>query len=115
MQVSFPDADNRHLANLCGVLDENLRQIEMALNVTVARRGDVFNLEGEQAAIAARLLKDFYPRAHKPLDLEEIQLALVEANHWEMRLRVAAMTESSAMPMDTASPWRRRNFVAVSR
>ncbi len=80
MQVSFPDADNTHLANLCGVLDENLRQIEAALNVTIARRGEVFNLHGEQAATAARLLKDFYPRAKKPLDLEELQLALMEAN-----------------------------------
>ena len=80
MQVSFPDADNTHLANLCGVLDENLRQIETALNVTIARRGEVFTLHGEQAATAARLLKEFYPRARKPLDLEEIQLALVETN-----------------------------------
>ena len=81
MQVTFPDADNTRLANLCGVLDENLRQIETALNVTIARRGEVFNLEGEQAATAGRLLKDFYQRARKPLDLEEIQLALVEAHH----------------------------------
>jgi len=81
VQIAFPDADNTRLANLCGVLDENLRQIETALNVTIARRGEVFNLGGAQAATAGRLLKNFYQRAKKPLDLEEIQLALVEANH----------------------------------
>ena len=31
--------DNRALANLCGPLDANLRQIEAALDVTISRRG----------------------------------------------------------------------------
>jgi len=83
MQVSFPDADNTRLANLCGVLDENLRQIEAALNVGVSRRGEVFRLSGpdRQVELAARLLKDFYQRARKPLDIDDVQLALVEVAH----------------------------------
>jgi phosphate starvation-inducible PhoH-like protein len=81
MQVSFPDADNTRLANLCGVLDENLRQIETALNVNIHRRGEVFQVSGEKADAAGLLLKDFYQRARKPLDLEDIQLALVEVTH----------------------------------
>ena len=81
MQVSFPDADNARLANLCGVLDENLRQIETALNINIARRGEVFQVSGEKAEAAALLLKDFYQRAHKPLDIDDIQLALVEVAH----------------------------------
>jgi phosphate starvation-inducible PhoH-like protein len=32
--------DNAQLANLCGVLDASLRQIEKALDVAIARRGD---------------------------------------------------------------------------
>ncbi len=32
------------LANLCGALDENLRQIETALDVTIARRGERFTI-----------------------------------------------------------------------
>jgi phosphate starvation-inducible PhoH-like protein len=83
MQLSFPDADNTRLANLCGVLDENLRQIETALNVNIARRGETFNLTGpgRQVEQAARLLQDFYQRARHPLDLDDIQLALVEVSH----------------------------------
>jgi len=83
MQVSFPDADNARLANLCGVLDENLRQIETALNVNIARRGEVFHVTGPDARVgqAARLIKDFYQRARKPLDIDDIQLALVEIAH----------------------------------
>jgi phosphate starvation-inducible PhoH-like protein len=63
------------------VLDENLRQIETALNVSIARRGEVFQVEGDKAGDAARLLKDFYQRARKPLDIDDIQLALVEVAH----------------------------------
>ena len=38
MDISFTPVDNKRLANLCGVLDENLRQIETALGVKIARR-----------------------------------------------------------------------------
>jgi phosphate starvation-inducible protein PhoH and related proteins len=83
MEVAFTPADNTRLANLCGVLDENLRQIETALNVTLARRGEVFRIQGEpdKAELAARLLKEFYQRARRPLDIDDIQLALVEVSH----------------------------------
>ena len=39
--------NNHQLANLCGALDENLRQIETALDVSIARRGERFTLRGE--------------------------------------------------------------------
>jgi phosphate starvation-inducible PhoH-like protein len=83
MQVTFPDADNARLANLCGVLDENLRQIETALNVNIARRGEVFNVTGSERQVeqAGKLLKDFFQRSRKPLDIDDIQLALVEVTH----------------------------------
>jgi len=79
--VSFVPVDNPRLANLCGVLDENLRQIETALDVTIARRGEVFQVDGEKARLAVRLLQDFYQRARNALDIDEIQLALVEVAH----------------------------------
>jgi len=83
MQITFPEAENHRLANLCGALDENLRQIETALNVNIARRGEAFNITGpdRQVEQAERLLKDFYQRARKPLDIDDIQLALVEVSH----------------------------------
>jgi len=92
--VSFVPVDNARLANLCGVLDENLRQIETALNVTIARRGEVFQVDGEKARQAVKLLQDFYQRARKPLDIEEIQLALVEAAH-----KPALASQESEMPV----------------
>ena len=80
MEITLIPEDNTRLANLCGALDENLKQIEAALDVGIARRGNVFKLSGEQpqTALASQLLKDFYSRAKKPIELEEIQLGLVE-------------------------------------
>ncbi len=83
MQVAFTPADNHRLANLCGALDENLRQIETALNVNIARRGEVFNVTGPERLVeqTCKLLRDFYQRARKPLDIDDIQLAVVEVAH----------------------------------
>jgi phosphate starvation-inducible PhoH-like protein len=80
LDINFTPEDNAQLANLCGSLDENLRQIEDALDVSIARRGGHFRLSGEkhQTELAAQLLQNFYERAKKPVSLEEIQLGLVE-------------------------------------
>ena len=80
MEITLNPEDNQRLANLCGALDENLQQIEDALDVGIARRGSHFNLSGDQHNIelAAQLLESFYQRAKKPISLEEVQLGLVE-------------------------------------
>ena len=70
--------DNTRLANLCGPLDENLRQIAAALDVTIFRRGERFIADGAQAARAVEMLARFYDEADKPISVEDIQLALVE-------------------------------------
>ncbi|MDX9698439.1 MAG: PhoH family protein [Rhodocyclaceae bacterium] len=72
--------DNQRLANLCGVLDENLRQIESAFNVTISRRGGRFAVQGEQhcARRAVSALARFYDEADDMLGLDEVQLGLVE-------------------------------------
>src|SRR3954468_21048052 len=78
--VTFSPLDNRALANLCGPLDANLRQIEAALDVTIARRGATFSVSGPpaQAARGARAMQRFYAEAEKPLSVDDIQLGLVE-------------------------------------
>ena len=70
--------DNARLAYLCGPLDENLRQIAAALDVTLFRRGDKFIADGANAARAVELLERFYAEADHPISVEDIQLALVE-------------------------------------
>jgi phosphate starvation-inducible PhoH-like protein len=70
--------DNNRLAHLCGPMDENLRQISAALDVTVFRRGEKFIISGDNASKAVELLEKFYAMADKPVSVDEIQLALVE-------------------------------------
>ncbi|WP_211465444.1 PhoH family protein [Collimonas silvisoli] len=70
--------DNTRLAHLCGPLDENLRQISAALDVTLFRRGDRFIAAGSNAESAVEILDQFYAVANKVISVDEIQLALVE-------------------------------------
>ena len=81
VEISFNPVDNQRLANLCGVLDENLRQIETALDVAIARRGERFALTGEpeQTRLAAKVLEKFYTKARHSLSVEDVQLGLIEA------------------------------------
>jgi phosphate starvation-inducible protein PhoH and related proteins len=78
LEVRLDPVDNTRLARLCGTLDENLRQIESALDVSIARRGGRFTVRGEprQAERAARALEHFYERAGNELSLDDLQLAL---------------------------------------
>jgi phosphate starvation-inducible PhoH-like protein len=70
--------DNTRLAHLCGPLDENLRQISAALDVTIFRRGEKFIVSGHNADRAVQILERFYAVANKIVPIEEVQLALVE-------------------------------------
>jgi phosphate starvation-inducible protein PhoH and related proteins len=80
VEVSFTPVDNQRLANLCGVLDENLRQIESAFEVVIARRGERFALSGspDQTRLATQALENFYAQAKRNLSVEDVQLGLIE-------------------------------------
>ncbi len=82
VEVTLSPVDNQRLANLCGALDENLRQIETALDISIARRGDRFTLKGpaKQTARGATVLQRFYSSARHSLSVEDIQLGLIENN-----------------------------------
>ena len=92
LEVVLEPVDNVRLANLCGALDENLRQIEGAFDVTIARRGERFAVHGDtaRAQLAAQALRQFYGRAGNHLSVDDIQLGLVEiANRTESLLPAA--------------------------
>ena len=82
-EVVFRPVDNARLANLAGPVDANLRQIETALDVSIARRGERFAISGprEKASHAAQALRRFYELATRDLTVEDIQLGLVEISH----------------------------------
>lgn len=104
IEISFTPADNQRLANLCGVLDENLKQVETALDVTISRRGEHFSLHGEsdQTKLAAQVLRRFYNQSQQHLSLEQIQLGLIEAKNPAAEAEVPVDDNTSAM--ETASP-----------
>ncbi len=71
--------DNTRLAHLCGPLDENLRQISAALDVTIFRRGEKFIVSGANAERAVELLEQLLRGAPtRSVPIEDVQLALVE-------------------------------------
>ena len=81
VELDFAPVDNQRLANLCGVMDENLKQLETALEVTITRRGEHFSVQGskDRASRAAELLTRFYAQAGRELSIDDVQLGLVEA------------------------------------
>jgi phosphate starvation-inducible PhoH-like protein len=73
------DGDNTHLANLCGPLDENLKQIALGFGVQLSRRGTHVTLRGGKAEQAGQALEWFHRRAvHQALSVDDIQLGLIE-------------------------------------
>ncbi|WP_435627353.1 PhoH family protein [Candidatus Ferrigenium straubiae] len=95
IQFALEPLDNQRLAHLCGPLDENLRQIETALEVGIARRGEHFSVEGAQAELAREVLQDFYREAKHDITLERLQLGLIEAMKW----RSEQQPESDFVPL----------------
>lgn len=85
------EGDNTHLANFCGPLDENLRQIAVAYDVQLRRRGEHVVIEGDNASYAAKAVRWFHNRAvHKALNIDDIQLGLVELRAQEKPLKASS-------------------------
>jgi len=98
--LSFNPIDNERLARLCGPLDENLRQIETALDVVIHRRGEAFRIKGEQAREAVTALTRFYLLAEKQdLEVDDIQLGLVEVRRHQQPM--SAADEANAPVLQT--------------
>ena len=59
--------DNQRLRNVCGQLDENLRQIERRMGVEISNRGNFFKVEGAPVSVdaVAEILRDLYELSEK--------------------------------------------------
>ena len=76
------DATNAELACLTGPLDENLRQIENILEVSIARRGNLFRVSGEvsRARRAIHAMQRFLSKIRatgEELSVKDLQLFFV--------------------------------------
>lgn len=90
-ELILEPVDNGRLARLCGALDENLRQIENAFDIAIARRGAHFTLHGRNARRGEAALRYFYGQADRDLSCEELQLGLVEFSCEEEEVQPAGM------------------------
>jgi len=99
--IFLADVDNSRLAALCGPLDENLRQLESAYDVSIRRRGARFTVSGARSAEAVTALQHFQKRSDRPLTLEEVQLGLVELSRGSSSKRAAQRTPATP---STATP-----------
>lgn len=74
--------DNDRLANLCGPLDEHLRQVERRLGVEINNRGNTFQIIGtpESVALTERIIRDLYANTRSEvLSPERVHLLLQES------------------------------------
>ncbi len=91
--------DNLRLANLCGQLDEHIRQLERGLGVEINNRGFNFSVIGntDSVLVAEKLLKELYANANdKTLTSSEIHLRL-EQN----RINKNASSETKSVAVRT--------------
>ena len=110
LELVLEPADNQALANLCGQFDENLRQIENRLGVSISNRGNHFRISGPAGPSLAgsRVLRELYDMAGRErIDPERVHIILQESSMSE-RASVAAETsaDSEALAIKT-----RRRFV----
>ena len=75
VEITLEPADNNRLLNLCGPLNNNLKQLELRFDVEISQRGNLFNFSGNKKNIfiASETLKELYLEAEK----KEISLDLL--------------------------------------
>jgi len=44
-ELRLPENDNKKLANLCGVLNENITQISVGLDIEITRKGALLHFQ----------------------------------------------------------------------
>ena len=69
--------DNDRLANLCGILDENLRQIELYMQVQISNRGNNFIIKGNKDNVprTSELIEKLYTiSAHEELTSKQLHM-----------------------------------------
>jgi len=82
LELVLEPEDNERLRNVCGQLDEHLRQLERRLGIEISNRGNSFELLGEPAAIAAgrEVLQGLYrATAEEDLSPARVHLFLQES------------------------------------
>jgi phosphate starvation-inducible PhoH-like protein len=72
IEITLEPQDNNKLLNLCGPLNNNIKEIELRFDVEINQRGNLFNFLGNKKNIkfASEALKNLY----KSIDNEELSI-----------------------------------------
>ena len=78
LRHTFSPPNNTRLGHLCGPMDEHLRTIEAALQVSIAHRHEQFKVDGPKAKAtrAMEMLQALYEMAARPIAIDKVQLML---------------------------------------
>ncbi len=98
LELELEPEDNERLRNVCGQLDEHLRQVERRLGIEINNRGNRFQLLGESGAIAAggEILRGLYAAsAEEDLTPARVHLFLHEAGVDALQDTTAEVPEST--------------------
>ena len=78
LRHTFSPPNNARLAHLCGPMDEHLRTVESALQVSIAHRHEQFKIDGPKAKAqrALEVLQALYETAARPIAADTVQLML---------------------------------------
>ncbi len=68
--IKLEPIDNNRLANLCGLLDKNIKQIEVFFEVEISNRGNSFKITGDNENVAST--SNFIERMYALSENEEI-------------------------------------------
>jgi phosphate starvation-inducible protein PhoH and related proteins len=78
LRHAFSPLNNNRLSHLCGPMDEHLRTIEEALQVSITHRGEHFRVEGPKAKAerALNVLQAMYEMSARSISKDKVQLML---------------------------------------
>jgi phosphate starvation-inducible protein PhoH and related proteins len=97
-----PNPSNERLLNLCGPLDQNLRQIELLCDVRIKRRAERFELTGtrETNTKALNILMHLEGLSALPVSAESLQLIAIDL---ASKVAVKVVPATPPMSIPTAS------------
>ncbi len=105
--IHLTPQDNRRLATLCGQFDDNIRQIENILGVSIHNRGHHFNISGNAPAVRAaeNLLNHLYAET---ANLENISSDYLNLSLQEIR---NSLQKSTAAPVTTLNAYTKKGII----
>ncbi len=74
LELELTPLNNQQLANLCGVLDENLKYLEKSLGIVLRRRGSHITIQGDSELIkeTAQIIQELYKYSDQIIEYSDI-------------------------------------------